>query len=445
MHEVKTPHFKEGERAILGGLLIDPSKRREVCELISLEDFHIDRYRIIFSALMVLEEKETPADLELLTQELIRQGKFEAAGGTEEIVELIDAIPTAANIMHYVKIVKEKTTRRKIMAMTAELTAMCQSPSVDLFTLLDQTERLALSAVEVGGKDDGVSRNILTPQSVLLAETLDAGFKATEEGSPGVPSGFKALDYYTTGFHPANYIVICGRTSMGKTSFALSIAQAAAQRCPVVFFSLEMSNVQLGRRTIAREGAINLRHLIKGDLNQETMNRFVKLVGDLENLPIFYNSVPTLSPTQIRFRLKSLYARKKVKPGLVIVDYLQLMNPGRRIDSREQQVSTISRELKQIAVEFECPIIALAQLSREVEKRPDKRPRLSDLRESGAIEQDADLVIGLYRHEVYSDKDEDRGKGEAIVLKNRDGEQGTVHLEWVPHTASYWNKKQEAF
>jgi replicative DNA helicase len=280
-----------------------------------------------------------------------------------------------------------------------------------------------------------------------MSSCIDAAEEAMSRRTlPGLTSGFREIDNQTTGFHPGELWVICGRPGMGKTALAWACTRAVAgQGIPVGFNEIEMAEKQMGQRALAREAALNLRSLRMGDFGQDTIDKLVKAAGDLSDLPVDLYTPSTLSPTQIRFRARSLAIRHQFIYGLVIADHLGLMNPGRRIDSREQQISTISREMKQLAKDLNCPVILLAQLNRKLEDRPDKRPRLSDLRESGAIEQDADGVIGLYQPFPYTGNDEDRGKAEAIILKQRNGPVGTVELEWTPATASYWSKSRGSY
>ena len=438
------PSFIEGERAILGGLLIDNSQALQVCEEISAQDFYREAHRFIFSAMSSLIQRDMPIDWTTLTDELRKGGKLEAVGGSGFLVELVDAIPSASNIMHYVQVVKEKAGLRKVISSAAEIKSLCEN-GTSFEEVLERTESLALTAASMKVKDRGHNLTEFKPFSKIMGQCIEAADKTfTKQTLPGLTTGFRDIDNCTTGFHGGDLHVICGRPGMGKTSLALTIARANANKgIPVGIFELEMGEEQTGQRIIVRETAMNLRCLRMGEFTQDGMDKIVTEAGNLSDLPIDVYAPHTISPQQIRFRARALSVRHKINYGMVIADHIGLMNSGRRL-KREEEISTISREMKQLAKELNIPVIVLAQLNRELEKRPDnqKRPRLSDLRESGAIEQDADVVIGLFQPYHYTGKDEDRGNAEAIILKQRNGPVGTIELDWIPETASYWDKRK---
>lgn len=438
----RPPRFHEGERAILGGVLLDNSQFSRVKSIITADDFYHEAHRDMWRAVVGLAERKVEIDYVTLTAELKRMGKLEAIGGVNALTEIFDAVPSAANVMHYVTVVKEKSALRKMLSAATAIVTRCYQDTANFEEIVTEIEQLALDAVAAKLHPGAQAEGELQPFSAVLKHTFDI-VEARYTGKVsrlGIPSGFPKLDYYTTGFRAGELIVIAGRPSMGKTAFAWSVIRhAAAENIPVAFFSIEMDAPQIGERALARDGAVNLRRIRTGDLDQPAFDKLVASAGDLSDLPIFLDSSSNLSPAQIRFRIRSLALRKKVQVGLVVVDYLQLMSAPQKHDQREREVASISREMKALAKDLNCAVIVLAQLNRKNEERKDKRPMLADLRESGAVEQDADLVIGLFQPHKYTNLDEDRNKAEAIILKQRNGPVGTVDLHWTPETASFWN------
>ncbi|MBM3302791.1 MAG: replicative DNA helicase, partial [Deltaproteobacteria bacterium] len=348
----------------------------------------------------------------------------EAVGGVPYLTELIDAVPSAANIIHYTEIVKERSVIRKLISAATEITNRCFEPQQDVDELVDQAEGLIFSV--------GESR--IGPGFVHVQDLMKSSFETIERlyerkaNITGVPTGFKDLDNLTAGFQPADLIVIAGRPSMGKTSFALNVCMHAAMEARVAtgLFSLEMSKEQIALRILCSKARVNLKSLRTGFLTPEDWSRLTLAVGSISDAPIYVDDTPSINALELRAKARRL--KKERNLGLIIVDYLQLMKGPTKADSREKEISEISRSLKALAKELSVPVIALSQLNRQVEQRPDKRPHLADLRESGAIEQDADVILFIYRDEVYNDSPDNpkRGEAEIIIGKQRNGPIGKV-------------------
>lgn len=442
MKQTPPPQFVEGEQAILAGLLLDNSQAATVFEVLDVSDLYKEPHRFVFSALRTIFDREMPLDFVTLTDELQKGGKLEAAGGTVYLTELIDAIPSASNLSHYVRIVKEKALLRRFISSANEISSHCHNGG-NFSEIINQIEEIALKAA---GAQAGFAKKrggLISLKEVMgsCVNYLDKAFE--KKTLPGISSGFGDIDRLTAGFQNGDLIIIAGRPGSGKTAMMLGLVVAAAQQdMPCHVFSLEMPRIQLGLRMISKDRAINLRSLRTGEFGSQDWSRITDAIGNLGELPIEIDDASGLSPAQIKFRIREKAVKSKQSPALVAIDYLQLMSSSKRVNSREESVSSITRELKQLAKELNCPVIALSQLNRKVEERPNKRPLLSDLRESGAIEQDADVVMFLYREGMYSTRDEDQGKAEAIIAKQRNGPIGTVDLQWEGTTASYWSKRK---
>lgn len=418
------PQFVEGERAVLGGLLLDNDMLPRVVAILKPEDFYREAHRHIFAAIVQLFTRNEPADWLTLTAALKTAGLLETVGGVPYLTELIDAVPSAANILHYAEKVKERATLRKLISVATEISTRSYEMQQDVDELVDQAEELIFSV--------GESR--IGPGFVHIQELMKASFETIEtlyerkENITGVPSGFRDLDNLTAGFQRSDLIIIAGRPSMGKTSFALNVSMYAAMeaRIPVGIFSLEMSKAQIALRILCSRARVNLKSLRTGFLSPEDWSRLTLAVGNISDAPIFVDDSPAINSLELRAKARRLKKEKNL--GLIVVDYLQLMKGHVRADSREKEISDISRNLKALAKELDVPVIALSQLNRQVEQRPDKRPHLADLRESGAIEQDADVILFIYRDEVYNDSPDNpkRGQAEIIIGKQRNGPIGRV-------------------
>ncbi|MEW6140628.1 MAG: replicative DNA helicase [Thermodesulfobacteriota bacterium] len=418
------PQFVEGERAVLGGLLLDNDMLPRVVAILKPEDFYREAHRHIFAAIVQLFSRNEPVDWLTLTAALKTAGLLETVGGVPYLTELIDAVPSAANILHYAEKVKERATLRKLISVATEISTRSYEMQEDVDELVDQAEELIFSV--------GESR--IGPGFVHIQELMKASFETIEnlyerkENITGVPSGFRDLDNLTAGFQRSDLIIIAGRPSMGKTSFALNVGMYAAMeaRIPVGVFSLEMSKAQIALRILCSRARVNLKSLRTGFLSPEDWSRLTLAVGNISDAPIFVDDSPAINSLELRAKARRLKKEKNL--GLIVVDYLQLMKGHVRADSREKEISDISRNLKALAKELDVPVIALSQLNRQVEQRPDKRPHLADLRESGAIEQDADVILFIYRDEVYNDSPDNpkRGQAEIIIGKQRNGPIGKV-------------------
>jgi replicative DNA helicase len=423
------PQNVEAEQSVLGGILIENDAINKVMEILTPEDFYRDAHRRIYNALLNLSVRDEPADLITLTNELRKIDQLDAAGGASYIASLIDSVPTAANIEYYAKIVKEKSILRQLIQTSTDIITESYQDRSDVESFLDEAERSIFQ----------ISENRVRPSFYPIRDIVKQSFKTLErlyekkELVTGVPSGFKELDQMTAGFQPSDLIIVAGRPSMGKTAFCLNVAQYAAieKRTPVAIFSLEMSKEQLVIRLLCSEAHVEGTRLRTGFLSEGDWPRLTIAAGNLSEAPIFIDDTAALSVLELRAKARRLKADQGL--GMVIIDYLQLMKGRTRVESRQQEISEISRSLKAVAKELNIPVIAVSQLSRRTEERTGMRPQLSDLRESGAIEQDADLILFLYRDEVYnrSEDNPNRGKAEMIIGKQRNGPTGKIELAFL--------------
>jgi replicative DNA helicase len=398
-------------------------------EILDADDFYRDAHRRIFNALINLSERDEPADLITLTNELRKIDQLDSIGGASYLASLIDSVPTAANIEYYARIVKEKAILRKLIQTSTEIITQSYEDRGDVEGFLDEAERSIFEISEKRVRPSFYPIREIVKQSFTTIEKL---FKK-KEAVTGVPSGFKELDRMTAGFQPSDLIIIAGRPSMGKTAFCLDVAEYAAigNKIPVAIFSLEMSKEQLVIRMLCSQANVEGTRLRTGYLNESDWPKLTIAAGNLSDAPIYIDDTAALSALELRAkarRLKSEYGL-----GMVIVDYLQLMRGRARVESRQQEISEISRSLKALAKELTIPVIAVSQLSRKTEERTGNKPQLSDLRESGAIEQDADLILFIYRDEVYnrSEDNPNRGKAEVIIGKQRNGPIGKIDLAFL--------------
>jgi replicative DNA helicase len=423
------PQNVEAEQSVLGGILIENDAINKVLEILTPDDFYRDAHRRIYNALINLSTRDEPADLITLTNELRKIDQLDAAGGASYIASLIDSVPTAANIEYYARIVKEKSILRQLIQTSTDIITESYQDRSDVESFLDEVERSIFQ----------ISENRVRPSFYPIRDIVKQSFKTLErlyekkELVTGVPSGFKELDQMTAGFQPSDLIIVAGRPSMGKTAFCLNVAQYAAieKRTPVAVFSLEMSKEQLVIRLLCSEAHVEGTKLRTGFLSEGDWPRLTIAAGNLSEAPIFIDDTAALSVLELRAKARRLKADQGL--GMVIIDYLQLMRGRARAESRQQEISEISRSLKAVAKELNIPVIAVSQLSRRTEERTGMRPQLSDLRESGAIEQDADLILFLYRDEVYnrSEDNPNRGKAEMIIGKQRNGPTGKIELAFL--------------
>jgi replicative DNA helicase len=434
------PQNLEAERSVLGGILLENQAMVNVMEILQDEDFYRDSHRKIYRAMVDLSERRDPVDLITLTEEVNRKGALQDVGGAVYLAALADEVPTAANILYYAKIVKEKSVLRQLIEAATEVARQGYEEPEDAVAFLDIAEQTILE----------ISRRQQRQGFVPLRSVLQETFKSIEElyaqqGMPsGVGTGFADFDHKTAGLQRSDLIIIAGRPSMGKTALALNIARNVAVNgnVPVAVFSLEMSRAQLATRLLCSEAQIDASKLRSGYLKKSDFPKLTKAADLLSRAPIFIDDSPSMHVREMRGKARQMKLEHGIE--LVVVDYLQLMHGTGKVENRVQEISEISRSLKQLAKELNIPILALSQLNRGVENRPDKRPMLADLRESGAIEQDADLIAFIYREEFYfRDKPEVRGKAELIIGKQRNGPIGTVHLIFQPELTLFHDAVRE--
>ena len=423
------PQNIEAEQSVLGGILIENTSINKVLEILTPDDFYRDAHHKIYNALIDLSERDEPADLITLTNELRKKDQLEAIGGASYLASLIDSVPTAANIEYYARIVKEKAILRRLIETSTEIITQSYQDRSDVESFLDEAERAIFDISE-----RRVKPSFYSIREIVKA-SLDTVTKLYEKKEliTGVPSGFMELDKRTAGFQPADLVIVAGRPSMGKTAFCLNIAEYAAieRKIPVAIFSLEMAKEQLVIRMLCSQAQVEGTRLRTGYLSESDWPKLTLAAGTLYDAPIFIDDTAALSVLELRAKSRRLKAEYHL--GLVIIDYLQLMKGRARVESRQQEISEISRSLKALAKELHIPLIAVSQLSRKTEERHGMRPQLSDLRESGAIEQDADVILFIYRDEVYNRAEDNpnKGKAEVIIGKQRNGPIGKIDLAFL--------------
>jgi replicative DNA helicase len=420
------PQAIEAERAVLGGVLLEPDAATKAVEVILPEAFYHPGHAKIFRAMIALFTRREPIDVMTLSEELKKGGDLDAVGGLATLTDLVDSVPTAANIEHYARIVLEKYILRQLIRASAEIAQECFKGGREADTVLDEAEQRIFKISEYR-----VSQGFAHIKDILKERFEEIQrVHETRQSVTGIPSGFIDLDKYTAGFHPSDLVIVAGRPSMGKTSFALNISQhvALVERKPVAVFSLEMSKELLVQRLLCSEAQVDAQKVRQGFTSAKDIERLTNAAGLLSEAQIFIDDTPAISTLDIKARARRLKAEYDI--ALVIIDYMQLVRASERSENRQQEISSISRSMKALAKELGIPVISLSQLSRAVEARGgDRRPMLSDLRESGAIEQDADLVLFLYRPEFYDpDNPEKVGKAELIIGKQRNGPTGKVSL-----------------
>lgn len=434
------PQNIEAEQSVLGAILIDNGAMNKVLEILGEKDFYRETHRLIFFSMIELYEKNHPIDLVTLTDHLRSRGELEAVGGATYLASLVNAIPTSANVRHHSMIVHEKALLRNLIEASTEILSQGYEGTRDVDDLLDYAEQRIFS----------LSERKIRPSFFHIREIIKDSFETIErlyekkEMITGVPSGFIDVDERTSGFQPSDLIIVAGRPSMGKTSFCLCIAQhlGTELREPVAVFSLEMSKMQLVLRMLCSEARVDAHKLRSGFIGRADWAKLTTAAGRLAEAPIFIDDTPAISVLEMRAKARRLKAEHGLK--MIIVDYLQLMRGRRNADTREQEISEISRSLKSLSKELDIPVIALSQLNRAVESRGDKRPLLADLRESGAIEQDADVIIFIYRDEVYRKTEENAGRAEIIIGKQRNGPIGTVNLAFIDKYTRFENLEKRA-
>lgn len=427
------PQNIAAEESILGGIMLDSEAMGRVVDLLSPAAFYVSAYQEIYRAALMLHHAGKPTDFMSVTSWLYDHNLLEKVGGENKIAQLIERTVSAVNIDRYAALVVDKYLRRQLIQAGNEIVQLGYEISMELDSVLDQAEQKIFSLTQVRPQEGLVPISETLIQTFQEIETLHEGLAL-----PGIPSHFYDLDALTGGFGRSDLIVVAGRPSMGKTSFALAIARNIANQFPVAIFSLEMSKAQLVQRLLASESGVESNYLRTGRITQNQWEPLSQALGTLSELPIYIEDMPNPTVMQMRSNLRRLQAEQGGMLGLVLIDYLQLME-GSGSDNRVQELSRITRSLKGLARELNTPVVALSQLSRGVEARTNKRPMMSDLRESGSIEQDADLVIMLYRDEYYNPDTPDQGIAEIIITKHRNGPTGVVKLIFDPQHTRFRN------
>lgn len=433
------PNNPEAEQAVLSGILIESEALSRVSEFLVADDFYRESHRKIFRAMLALYEKSEPTDLLTVSNELRKQGELENIGGSSYLATLVDYLPTAANIISYARIIKEKSVLRSLITISTEIITQgfAEVDNVDQF--LDEAEQMIFQLSEKRVRQSFYPVKEIVKETYRIIESLHE-----RKDLSGVPTGFADLDRMTCGLQPSDLIIIAGRPSMGKTAFALNIAEHAAcqKKICTAVFSLEMNKEQLVQRMLCGLGKVDASKLRGGFLNQNDWTNLHRAADKLSQSPLFIDDTPALSVLEMRAKARRL--KKEHNLGMIMVDYLQLMRASSRSESREREISEISRSLKALAKELHVPVIALSQLNRSVETRPEKhkRPQMSDLRESGAIEQDADVIAFIYRDEVYNKDTAEPGVAEIIIGKQRNGPIGTVKLAFLRQHTRFENYKE---
>ncbi|MDR3056196.1 MAG: replicative DNA helicase [Zoogloeaceae bacterium] len=442
------PHSIEAEQSVLGGLLLDNSAWERISDQIVDTHFYRDEHRRIFRQISNLLNQGKPVDVVTVAEALDTAGESEHTGGLAYLGELASNTPSAANIKRYAEIVRERAILRQIVTVGDEIAGHALAPAGrDAQVILDEAEEKILK-IRKQGESSSESFVHINPLLQGVMERLqDLVDRDNPDDITGVPTGFIDLDQKTSGLQPGDLIVVAGRPSMGKTAFALNIAENVAVHSglPVGVFSMEMGGEQLAMRMLASCGRLDSQRLRTGRLGDEEWGKVTVSLGKLHAAPLYIDETGGLNPFELRNRARRLYHEHGGKLGLLVIDYIQLMSSSRQNENRATEVSEISRSIKALAKELHVPIIALSQLSRKVEERNDKRPMMSDLRESGAIEQDADVIIMLYRDEYYKPETQDKGIAEVIIGKQRNGPTGIVRLAFLGEYTRFENLAQGGF
>ena len=433
------PHSVESEQSILGSILLDKDAIITVTETIKPDDFYKEAHKIIYECMITLSNKGEPIDLITLTEELRKQGNLNDIGGISYITSLSTIVPTTSNVKYYADIVKEKSVLRKLIKASNEIINLGYSGATKIEDVLEQAEKSIFDISQEKTSDDFKSINLVLMDAYDMIEKL----YTNKSDVTGITTGFKDLNKKINGLQRTDLILIAARPAMGKTAFSLNLVQNAALKgdASVAVFSLEMSKEQLVQRMLSSQSSVELKKIKTGTLNDNDWPRIIDAMAVLSDAKIHIDDTPGIKISELRSKCRKLKIEKGL--DLVLIDYLQLMEGEGNNESRQQEISKISRSLKILAKELNCPVVALSQLSRAPEQRADHRPMLSDLRESGAIEQDADIVMFLYRDEYYHADSESKNIGEVIIAKNRHGETGSVELVWLGEVQRFGDKLRD--
>ena len=432
------PHSVEAEQSVIGSMIMDRDAIMTASEVITSEDFYQSQYGVLFDAMLELYNEGKPVDLVTLQERLREQDVPPEISSLEFVRDLLDAVPTSANVRHYATIVQEKSMLRKLIKVNEDIANTCYLAREKTEDILEETEKKIFDLLQYRSTGDFV------PIKQVVLNALDKIEKASKNKGTvtGIPTGFIDLDYKTSGFQPSDLILIAARPSMGKTAFVLNVAQHMAfkEGKTVAIFSLEMSKEQLVNRLFSLESKVDSQALRTGNLTDEDWAKLIEGAAVVGKSNLIIDDTPGISIAELRSKCRKFKLEHDL--GIIIIDYLQLMSGGKHSESRQQEISEISRSLKAVARELNVPVVALSQLSRAVEQRPDHRPMLSDLRESGAIEQDADVVMFLYRDDYYNKDTDKKNIAEVIIAKQRNGPIGTVELVWLPNYTKFANMKK---
>jgi replicative DNA helicase len=432
------PNNLEAEKSVLGSMLMDKDAIVTASEILLKDDFYSQHYGVMFEAMVELYNEGMPVDPVTLQNKVIEKGLPEQFTGADRIREILMSVPTSANVKYYATIVNEKSMARKLIRTTEGIANECYLGNESLETIMSDTEKQIFALLQNRSGGDYM------PISQVVLNALDKIEKAAHNKSSvtGISTGFSDLDYKTSGLQPSDLVLLAARPSMGKTAFVLNIAQyiATHQNLCTAIFSLEMSKEQLVNRLLSVESRVDAQLIRNGSLQDADWERLVEAAGVIGGSNLIIDDTPGISIAELRSKCRKYSLEKDLK--IIIIDYLQLMSGSGKTESRQQEISDISRSLKSLARELKVPVLALSQLSRQVEQRPDHRPMLSDLRESGAIEQDADVVMFLYRDDYYNKDTEDKNIAEVIIAKQRNGPTGTVNLVWLPEFTKFANMER---
>lgn len=433
------PHSVESEQSILGSILLDKHAMVTVSEIIKPEDFYKEAHKIIYDAMMSLSNKGEPIDLITLTEALKKDDSLDIVGGISYLTSLSTIVPTTSNVKYYADIVKEKSVFRKLIKASNDILNLGYNNATKIEEILEQAEKKIFDISQEKASDDfkGINEVLMSAYDSLEDLYNNKG------GVTGITTGFTDLDKKINGLQRTDLILIAARPAMGKTAFSLNLVQNSALQAGIsaAVFSLEMSKEQLVQRMLSAQSTVELKKLKTGNIDENDWPRIIDSMAVLSNSKIYIDDTPGITIPEMRSKCRKLKMEKGL--DLILIDYLQLMEGDGKNESRQQEISKISRSLKMIAKELNCPVVALSQLSRAPEQRSDHRPMLSDLRESGAIEQDADIVMFLYRDEYYNPDSDRKNIGEVIIAKNRHGETGTAELVWLGEIQKFANKARE--
>jgi len=433
------PHSLEAEQSVLGAILLDSDAIQRVIDIIEPDDFYRDAHKIIYLACLDLEAAAQPIDLVTLAEALRRENNLEKAGGAVYLTSLANTVPTAANVEHYARIIADKALLRHLIRVATIVAQKGFEEGQRAPELLDEAEAMIFALSNKGRKEG------FTPLAELIWSSLEVmEDRAKNDRVESALPTFQDLDRLLLGLHPGELIICAARPGMGKTSFCLNIATSVATKSkkPVAFFSLEMAKEQIAGRVLSSEAMVDQQSMQSGQLTAEDWEKLTLAASKLAGAAVYIDDTPAINPLELRAKSRRLKAEHDL--GLVVVDYLQLMQSHRRVENRQQEIAEISRALKSLARELEVPVLALSQLSRAVEQTHDKRPNLSHLRESGALEQDSDVVMFIHRPEYYDPETEKKGLAEIIVAKHRNGPVGTVEMVFLPQFTKFVNLAHES-